>query len=630
MEELKMTTEEVNIITKALQDQKFREMLHSYAQEISDPDNRKMYEEEIKLLEKERGNSVEFIHPKAFRVIKTSVDGQKKCFINICSSEKVGKPESKSSVSEEGRRGQCWSLPHSLHPGRQDTDGKGNKVVVYDVVFHPDTLHIAGKNKRFMDMVDNTAIEGIEKAFKVTIDHKNVKELRTKYKGTPQPCVIRKPIPGVKVRAPSEQLDPLAFPYPDEASSKQQAEAEELPSTQHRNNGELENVLMQPVKTEQPTKPNYTLRYRSFIDLQDFRCSRDSAQSPRPKEIVVTIDLPLLKSSMDTSLEVKGKTLLLESKKPAYRLELPLAYPVDEDKGEAKFNKQKRQLAITLPVLPLDLSAVSDVSLQSASEETWNGDGDDEEIETNGPGAEETNRKQLEENKDIVPESRVQFQEEKSTAQEKNREVREETQQNQDQPEDIICDGAAEESDCAVTGFQCDASVFSPGEETSAAVSNRPEVSPQTEKQLCLISAQHSCGAKEEMTPTAGFKFPDVQKKNENSQQTQQENLQVIQESLAASNHSREEGEEEDHCTPQAAAIDEVSQQPEGGSCKRRNTASEKQQQIKGRDEDRELPAAATVAWLREVDKDGNETVISNHSTSAGFTFHNSLTFELD
>ena len=33
---------------------------------------------------------------------------------------------------------------------------------------------------------------------------------------------------------------------------------------------------------------------------------------------------------------------------------------------------------------------------------------------------------------------------------------------------------------------------------------------------------------------------------------------------------------------------------------------------------------------LREIDKDGNETIISDHSTSAGFTFQNSLMYELD
>lgn len=35
-------------------------------------------------------------------------------------------------------------------------------------------------------------------------------------------------------------------------------------------------------------------------------------------------------------------------------------------------------------------------------------------------------------------------------------------------------------------------------------------------------------------------------------------------------------------------------------------------------------------ALLREVDTDGNETAISDHSTSAGFIFQNKLMYELD
>lgn len=35
-------------------------------------------------------------------------------------------------------------------------------------------------------------------------------------------------------------------------------------------------------------------------------------------------------------------------------------------------------------------------------------------------------------------------------------------------------------------------------------------------------------------------------------------------------------------------------------------------------------------AVLREIDQDGNEIIISDHRTSAGFTFRNTLMFELD
>lgn len=356
LSELKMTADEIDKFTKAFKDEKFREMLRDYAQEISDPENKKRYEEEIKLLERERGNNIEFIHPKPFRALKTSVNGKQKCFINICGSDKVGKPEFKYGVSEDGRRGQCWSLPHSLHPGRQDADPKGNKIMIYDVIFHPDTLHIASKNKEFMDMVEKTSVQGIQNAFNVTLDENNTREMNTKYKGTPQPCVIRTPILGYKAQEPSEKPDPLAFPYPDKKrpTTPSQIKPTESLETKNSSDSKPKSFQIHVQKTKEPTKPNYTVKYRSVIDLQDFRCSRDSTKSPRPKEIVVTIDLPLVESVTDASLEAKEKSLLLETKKPAYRLELHLAYPVDEDKGEAKFNKHTGQLTVTLPVLPSD------------------------------------------------------------------------------------------------------------------------------------------------------------------------------------------------------------------------------------------------------------------------------------
>jgi PIH1 CS-like domain len=43
----------------------------------------------------------------------------------------------------------------------------------------------------------------------------------------------------------------------------------------------------------------------------------------------------------------------LSSEKPAkYRLDINLPYDVKEENGSAKFDKAKRQLAITLPVVP--------------------------------------------------------------------------------------------------------------------------------------------------------------------------------------------------------------------------------------------------------------------------------------
>ena len=51
------------------------DMFKEYAQEISKPENRKRYEEELAMLEKERGMDVKFIDPKPGHVLKTTKDG---------------------------------------------------------------------------------------------------------------------------------------------------------------------------------------------------------------------------------------------------------------------------------------------------------------------------------------------------------------------------------------------------------------------------------------------------------------------------------------------------------------------------------------------------------------------------
>ncbi|MEQ2303407.1 hypothetical protein AMECASPLE_016608 [Ameca splendens] len=347
LKELNLSSEEVGRFTKAFKDDKFREMFCEYVQEISEPENRRKYEEEIRQLEQERGNKVEFIQPTPFRVIKTSAAGKQKCFINICANDTIQKPEGKSALSEDGRRGQCWTLPHSLHPGRSERDTKGNTFMVYDVIFHPDTLHMAAKNEAFMDMVYDAAIDGVQRAFNVNLDKCNVREMKTKYKGTPQTFVIRKPIPGYDPQNPAPALPCLDVPQP-------QMESDESPTLTNSRDVQQQSSQFQSQKNQEPAKPNYKVKYRSRVDLQDFRYSRDSVQSSRPNEILITIDLPLLKSVRDTSLEIKEKSLLLENKQPAYRLHLPLAYPVDGDQGEAKFNKHTGQLTVALPVCPPD------------------------------------------------------------------------------------------------------------------------------------------------------------------------------------------------------------------------------------------------------------------------------------
>ncbi|XP_056092689.1 protein kintoun [Rhinichthys klamathensis goyatoka] len=341
LEELNLTRDEMNRFGKALKDEKFRELLQEYAAEISDPENRRRYEEEITQMEEDRGNNVQFIHPEANHVLKTR-SARGKCFINICSNPRIGEPSCEAARDRGGEPGQNWRLPFSLTPGRADRDAAGNGCEVYDVVFHPDALHMAAKNARFMKLIHRTAIGGIEDSFHIKIDREQVKQLKMKYKGVAHPAVIRRPIPGHHQKNRSSGEDMLSFPYPDENQTGPEPEPEASQSPPNPDD----------LRSKQPIKPHYTVKYRSVVDLQDYRCSRDSGPGARPREIVVIIDVPLLGSALDAEVCVTERRLVLEAPEPAYRLDLPLAYPVDEEKGDAKFNRTKKQLTITLPVRP--------------------------------------------------------------------------------------------------------------------------------------------------------------------------------------------------------------------------------------------------------------------------------------
>ncbi|XP_066197690.1 protein kintoun isoform X1 [Saccopteryx leptura] len=342
VEDLDLSREEVQRLTSAFQNPEFRRMFSEYAEELTDPENRRRYEAEITALERERGVQVQFVHPEPGHVLRTSLDGARHCFVNVCSNALVGSPTNRPR-SESAAAGSQWSLPYSLAPGREYAGGCSTRYTVYDVVFHPDALALARRHKRFRQMLDTTALEAVEKQFGVKLDHRNAKTLKIKYKGTPEAAVLRTPLPvGVPARPEGELESPLPdFPYPyrfPTAAGNSAGPAPRIPTP------------LEAVPQPAPSEPRYSVVQRHHVDLQDYRCSRDSVPSPVPQELVVTIELPLLRSAEQAALEVTGKLLCLDSRKPDYQLRLALPYPVDDSLGKAQFNKARRQLVVTLPV----------------------------------------------------------------------------------------------------------------------------------------------------------------------------------------------------------------------------------------------------------------------------------------
>lgn len=104
--------------------------------------------------------------------------------------------------------------------------------------------------------------------------------------------------------------------------------------------------------------PKFSIKHQSDVDLQDFRdCVDAKINAATPKNLVVEIDLPLLKSAGDADLDVQERSLVLKSEKPAkYLLELPLPYCVNADAGNAKFDSKHKKLTVTLPVVRKNVS----------------------------------------------------------------------------------------------------------------------------------------------------------------------------------------------------------------------------------------------------------------------------------
>lgn len=345
--ELNLNRDEVERLTDALKDKKFRDLLVEYVEEVKKPESVKLYQDEITQLEKERGIDVTFINPVAGYVIKTSVNGNQKAFINVCANENINKPTSNPTV-QEGTRGLRWSLPHSLAPPREDVDNKGARCQVYDVVFHPDTLHLAQKNKAFRDMVNKTASEAVEKSFDLALDKKNLKFPKLQYKGFARAAVVRKP---------SKEQPPELSPEDQATMDQFYAKLGDYPPQQEQPRSPKK-IQKSPKKNKIAdehsayTVPKYVIKHSRGIEMVEFTEHKHAKiNTAIPKELVVEVNLPLLKASTDIVLDVTEKTLQLHSEKPAkYKLALTLPYRVSHEIGNAKFDKDRKFLVVTLPV----------------------------------------------------------------------------------------------------------------------------------------------------------------------------------------------------------------------------------------------------------------------------------------
>lgn len=189
---LDLSSDEVQKFSDAFKNEEFRKLFMEYAEELNDPKNRELYEQEIRAVEAQQGSDVTFVHPNPGHVLKTTCNGKQKCFINIATNEHVEKPSFTKADPVTGKQGANWSLPHCLAGPHEDIDHESKPCTTYDVVFSPDTYRMAETNAKFMKMMEESALDSVERNYQCQLDRNNVKRMKMKFKGVPKATIIRK------------------------------------------------------------------------------------------------------------------------------------------------------------------------------------------------------------------------------------------------------------------------------------------------------------------------------------------------------------------------------------------------------------------------------------------------------
>lgn len=396
-EDFKITKEEFNKFKEAMKKDEFKKLFFDYLDEISDPQNRQKYEEEIAMLEKERGNKIRWIKPEGQFVVKTKYDKNQvkkpliqspqrqktidmaqsnsfsnidikagmKVFINICQSPEIKDASiQKNNVTRNNAKGQSWSIPYSLTYGRNDRDKADNECVVYDCIFSPNTIRMAS-NYRFKELIIMTAIEGIERQFDVKLE-KKYKIPKMKCKGTPQSSVIREKSDEEPKEETSQEFIERIY-----KENKEKLNSNKKTSTSNTSvNSNKTSTSKSPKKEESPKKkllieeidgeieikpkietPKYKIVHRGEIQISDYVNDRQRTHNNRPTSLLITIELPNMIRQSEADLEITENTLDLYVK-DKYKLNIKLPYEIIEDEGTATFDRKNRNLVLNLPVVP--------------------------------------------------------------------------------------------------------------------------------------------------------------------------------------------------------------------------------------------------------------------------------------
>ncbi|KAG2431522.1 hypothetical protein HXX76_009536 [Chlamydomonas incerta] len=324
-----------------------------------------------------------------------------KVFINICTCDKLERyslTDAKDPAT--GRLRPKLSIPLSLGPVRQGTDKQGAPAAVYDFVVHPDSWTFAAGNAAGLATLVDTALDHVEQVGRCKLV-RAWKRLNCRYKGTdgatepPVQCIRtsaaaaagaagegaggrvrpRPDVPGVPDLPGAQTAPPAAAGAAATAAAVAAAAGSgggassrsmfSFDKSKKAGGGPAAAAAAPKQEVTDPARPGYAhpdgavtpewgLVHSGEADLGETwgDAGKGLAAGGRvPKELVVRVTLPDITSAAAVDLDVGLRCLAL-TVPGRYRLSVPLPYGVDDAKGRAKFDKARKVLEVTLPVVP--------------------------------------------------------------------------------------------------------------------------------------------------------------------------------------------------------------------------------------------------------------------------------------
>ncbi|XP_064157692.1 PIH1 domain-containing protein 2 isoform X2 [Anguilla rostrata] len=272
--------------------------------------------------------------PQAYACIRTVVQEPKEglLYINLCSWKRIPAPKGHSQ-------------PVPVGGGRLETLSDDSETYsVVDVAFNPSVLQGVQESPQERDQLHLLALSFIQQQHGLRLSQ-DYTLLSGRLKGTGQ---------SLRLRLASKRQDTPSAPAPKSPSGSsllqqisslrgEQGESEDSPPIQltpQNRAGPAKPALIQVIsstESAQPRRPSHQL-------------STATDANGTTKAVRLTVELPGVRSMSECQLSLSQDDVLLEVG-DTYHLHLELPEAVREEEASAVFNRKKRTLSVTMPVL---------------------------------------------------------------------------------------------------------------------------------------------------------------------------------------------------------------------------------------------------------------------------------------